>query len=110
MARGTIDQLNFEVILNDSKFDAQVKKDIALANQLNTSLTNSLNLRKKLVVEERAYATAAAKAANAHHELMKNMPTENASSTRIFTRASHRCTGVSPATYVRPAENITCLV
>lgn len=68
MARGTIDQLNFEVILNDSKFDAQVKKDIALANQLNTSLTNSLNLRKKLVVEERAYATAAAKAATAQQK------------------------------------------
>ena len=68
MARGTIDQLNFEVILNDTKFEAQVKKDIALANQLNTSLTNSLNLRKKLVVEERAYATAAAKTATAQQK------------------------------------------
>lgn len=68
MARGTIDQLNFEVILNDTKFDAQVRKDIALANQLNTSLTNSLNLRKKLVVEERAFATAAAKTATAQQK------------------------------------------
>ena len=68
MARGTIDQLNFEVILNDTKFEAQVKKDIALANQLNISLTNSLNLRKKLVVEERSYATAAAKTATAQQK------------------------------------------
>lgn len=68
MARGTIDQLNFEVILNDTKFDAQVRKDIALANQLNTSLTNSLNLRKKLAVEERAFATAAAKTAAAQQK------------------------------------------
>lgn len=68
MARGTIDQLNFEVILNDTKFDAQVRKDIALANQLNTSLTNSLNLRKKLVVEERAFANAAAKTATAQQK------------------------------------------
>ncbi len=65
MARGTIDQLNFEVILNDTKFDAQVRKDIALANQLNTSLTNSLNLRKKLVVEERSFAKAATQTATA---------------------------------------------
>lgn len=95
MARGTIDQLNFEVILNDTKFDAQVKKDIALANQLNISLTNSLNLRKKLVVEERAYATAATKAATAQQKAQaaierqaKGMTASGVSLTRAWLRFS----------------------
>lgn len=70
MAKGTIDQLNFEVILNDTRFDTQIRKDIALANQFNTSLTNAINLRNKMnassataVVNEQKIAREAAKTA-----------------------------------------------
>ena len=73
MAKGTIDQLNFEVILNDSKFALQVQKDIALANRLNTSLTNILSVRKQINSSYTAAAKgatqeakAAERAANAH--------------------------------------------
>lgn len=72
MAKGTIDQLNFEVILNDTRFDTQIRKDIALANQFNTSLTNAINLRNKMnvasttaVVNEQKIAREAAKTAKA---------------------------------------------
>lgn len=45
---GTIDQLNFEVILDDKEFTAKVKQDIQLANQLNTSLSSLLNIKKQV--------------------------------------------------------------
>ena len=73
MAKGTIDQLNFEVILNDTRFDAQIRKDIALANQLNTSLTNALNLRKRLIVEERSLARASAQTATAQQRVQATL-------------------------------------
>lgn len=43
---GTIDQLNFEVIISDKKFDAQIKDIENKARQFNTSLSNILNIRK----------------------------------------------------------------
>jgi hypothetical protein len=45
---GTIDQLNFEVILDDKEFTAKVKQDIQLANQLNISLSSLLNIKKQV--------------------------------------------------------------
>lgn len=45
---GTIDQLNFEVILDDKEFTAKVKQDIQLASQLNTSLSSLLNVKKQI--------------------------------------------------------------
>ena len=45
---GTIDQLNFEVILDDKEFTAKVKQDIQLANQLNTSLSSLLDIKKQV--------------------------------------------------------------
>lgn len=90
MAHGTIDQLNFEVILNDTKFDAQIRKDIQLANQLNTSLTNSLNLRKRLVVEERSLAKASATTAAAQQRAqvaIERSTRSMAASSNSFTRA-----------------------
>lgn len=45
---GTIDELNFKVILDDQEFDAKVKNDIRLANELNTSLSNLLNIKKQV--------------------------------------------------------------
>ena len=43
---GTIDQLNFEVIISDAKFDAKIKEVEAKAKQFNTSLSNLLNINK----------------------------------------------------------------
>lgn len=45
---GTIDQLNFEVILKDDKFEARIKSDIELAKQFNTTLSSLLELKGKL--------------------------------------------------------------
>lgn len=41
----TIDQLNFQVVLDDREFDAKVKADIALAKELNTQLSNLLQAK-----------------------------------------------------------------
>lgn len=45
---GTIDQLNFEVILKDADFRTQIEKDIELADKLNTHLSDALNFRKRI--------------------------------------------------------------
>ena len=42
----TIDELNFEVILSDAKFDAKIKEVENKAKQFNTSLSNILNINK----------------------------------------------------------------
>lgn len=42
---GTIDQLNFEVILDDKEFNNKVQADIRLAQQLNTQLSNLLQAK-----------------------------------------------------------------
>ena len=42
---GTIDQLNFEVILNDASFKKTVDTDIALAKKLNSSLSKVLTIK-----------------------------------------------------------------
>ncbi len=43
---GNIDELHFEVILTDKDFQNRVKKDIELAKELNTSLSDALNIKK----------------------------------------------------------------
>lgn len=45
---GTIDSLDFKVILDDKDFNATVQRDLKIARELNTQLTNVLNLKKKL--------------------------------------------------------------
>ena len=41
----TIDQLNFQVVLDDKEFDTKVKADIALAKELNTQLSQLLQAK-----------------------------------------------------------------
>lgn len=43
-----IENLNFGVILDDKEFNQQIQKDIQAAKQLNTSLTNLLEIKKKI--------------------------------------------------------------
>ena len=45
---GTIDSLDFEVILKDDKFKKSIENDLKLARELNTKLTDILNLKKRL--------------------------------------------------------------
>ena len=44
----TIEQLNFEVILNDKAFNAAIEADLKAARELNTKLSGILNLKKQL--------------------------------------------------------------
>ena len=69
--KGTIDQLNFEVILRDEKFTARVQKDIELAKKLNTSLTSILTIRKQINSSYSAAATGAQKEAAAAEKTAK---------------------------------------
>lgn len=45
---GTIDNLNFKVILDDSDFNDKVDKDIKAAKKLNTQLSNYLDVKAKI--------------------------------------------------------------
>jgi hypothetical protein len=45
---GTVDKLNFQVILDDQEFDAKVKQDIKLAQELNTSLSRLLDIKRQV--------------------------------------------------------------
>lgn len=45
--QGTIEQLNYEIILQDSNFRRQMSEDLKLAQKFNTSLTNILDLRRR---------------------------------------------------------------
>lgn len=72
MANGSIDQLHFEVILDDVKFGQQITKDIEKAKELNSSLTAILNLKNKInatakgsYLDEQKMAQASAKTAEA---------------------------------------------
>lgn len=71
MAKGTIDQLNFEVLLHDEKFAARVQKDIDLARKLNTSLTEILSVRKQINTSYSAAATGAKQEAKAAEQTAK---------------------------------------
>ena len=71
MANGSIDQLHFKVILDDVKFGQQITKDIEKAKELNSSLTEILNLKNKInstakgsYLDEQKMAQAAAKTAD----------------------------------------------
>ena len=44
---GTIDQLNFEVIIKDDQFNQKIQADLALAKQLNVELTALLDMQNK---------------------------------------------------------------
>jgi len=48
MAAGTIDSLNFEVLLDDKQFDAKIKSDLANAEKFNTQLSKVLDFRGKI--------------------------------------------------------------
>lgn len=43
----TIEELNFKLIIDDAKFTAMVQKDLQMANQLNITLSQLLNLKKQ---------------------------------------------------------------
>lgn len=45
---GTIDQLNFKVVLDDTEFNQKVDKDIEAAKRLNVSLAKYLELKRKM--------------------------------------------------------------
>lgn len=60
---GTIDQLNFEVLIKDDKFNEKVRADLALAKQLNVELTALLDMQAKVGKFKMATGSAAKSAA-----------------------------------------------
>lgn len=77
---GTIDQLNFEIILDDKKFKDLVETDLKLAQQLNTNLTAIFNLKARLdsvstkeAVNAEKVAEATAKRATQEQKLQTEM-------------------------------------
>ena len=69
----TIDELNFEVILDDSKFSATIQKDLKMAQELNTSLSQVLNMKKKLNKETTSQIINAEKVRQAEQKTQQEM-------------------------------------
>ena len=75
-----IDNLNFKVILDDEHFDEQIKRDIALAKDLNVQLSALLNVKSKVATSKMVgdatkaarYEKATANAANAQERLKQS--------------------------------------
>lgn len=61
MANGNIDQLNFQVILDDKEFTKRIQADMKLAEQLNASLSDVLDVKMKAEKIRQASAKASAK-------------------------------------------------
>ena len=75
-SNGTIDQLNFKVVLNDKEFTAKIDKDIAKAKELNAQITKLLSAQGKLnadttkqMVNQEKVAKAAAQTAAAQERV-----------------------------------------
>ena len=62
---GNLDNLNFKVILDDKDFDKQIKKDLQLAQMLNTEVSRLLDLQGKVASATGAVATSTKKVADA---------------------------------------------
>lgn len=62
---GNLDNLNFKVILDDKDFDKQIKKDLQLAQMLNTEVSRLLDLQGKVASATGAVATSTEKVADA---------------------------------------------
>lgn len=60
---GNLDNLNFKVILDDKDFDKQIKKDLQLAQMLNTEVSRLLDLQGKVASATGAVATSTEKVA-----------------------------------------------
>jgi hypothetical protein len=65
----TLDQLNFEVILNDDAFNKQVEKIQKVAGDLNASLSSILNVKGNMTPFDDAYVQNVKNVAKAYREI-----------------------------------------
>lgn len=92
-----IDNLNFKVILDDEHFDEQVKRDIALAKDLNVQLSALLNVKSKVATSKMVgdatkaarYEKATANAAIAQERLKTATTNTAAAQERLATAAAN---------------------
>lgn len=89
-----IDQINFKVILDDNDFEKQIKSDLATAQKFNVSMSQLLDMKKKLRKEEanrEKAAAAALKEATAEERLAlakQKTATEQARTAKETQRAA----------------------
>lgn len=92
-----IDNLNFKVILDDEHFDEQIKRDIALAKDLNVQLSALLNVKSKVATSKMVgdatkaarYEKATANAAIAQERLKTATTNTAAAQERLATAAAN---------------------
>ena len=99
---GTIDQLNFEVILKDESFEQKISKDLKLAEQFNISLSSLLDLQRKVgiggkgtnatrqAIDQQKLAKATADAAAAQERLNAAQNNTAASAERLAAASANR--------------------
>ena len=99
---GSIEELHFEVILDHSKFDQEIKKVEGLAKSLNTEVSKILDLKKKIeavdtqaAVNEQKIAQAAAKTAQAEEKVATQKEKTKTQAEKTATAAERHARAVS---------------
>lgn len=87
MANGNIDQLNFEVILDDKKFNQQIERDLKAASELNTKLSSVLNMKKRLNKETTEQIINAERARQAEQKTAQEMAKTALAQEKVRTQA-----------------------
>lgn len=87
MANGNIDQLNFEIILDDKKFNQLIEKDLKAANELNTKLSSVLNMKKRLNKETTEQIINAERARQAEQKTAQEMAKTALAQEKVRTQA-----------------------
>jgi len=82
MATGTIEQLNFEILLHDDKFNAQIAKDKEAAKQLNITLSQYLTAKKK----EAAVIAQVEKARLQHEKTLRAENTQYQTQSKLLSQ------------------------
>lgn len=88
---GTIDNLNFKIILDDKDFNEQVKKDLDLAKSLNVELSQLIDFKKKSAVATKEMASAVksiTSSLNAQVNVQRNLNSAIADGSRETERQS----------------------
>lgn len=93
---GTIDQLNFEVLIKDDKFNEKVNADLALAKQLNVELTALLDMQAKVGKFKLATGTSA-KSATELQRLRKATTDAAAAEERLAAAKDRRAAAAAKA-------------
>ena len=102
---GTIDNLRFDIILNDEKFTQKIQANIKLAQELNTSLSNLLNLQAR--VKNTGIKTTSVAREIVNHEKVIAAQKRSAAAEEALAAAKNRTRASEEALAAATARKVT---